>query len=121
MKKTSELIWQDHQHQMLFELIDQINNSADEADVFERLVAYAEHHFALEEAYMEKLNYPHKAQHIKAHNRFREELSEMVANQAFLDDSLRKSLSTFLSEWLKRHVFGIDKDFEQFVLQSKSK
>lgn len=121
MKKTSDLIWQDQQHQMLFDLIDQINSNTPNAHVFERLAAYAEHHFALEEAYMEILNYPGREPHIKAHNRFREELSEMVANQEYLNEDLRSSLSTFLSEWLKRHVFGIDKDFEKFVLESDAK
>ena len=38
-----------------------------------------------------------------------------------MDATLQESLSTFLSEWLKLHVFGIDKEFEDFVLKSDSK
>jgi len=30
-------------------------------------------------------------------------------------------ISTFLREWLKRHIFGIDKDLEDFILAADVK
>lgn len=121
MRKTSELIWQDKQHQVLFELIDQISleNASDE--IFTRLTDYAESHFSLEEEYMARLKYPGMQEHIEAHNKFRRELNEMIADQHNYDEILRKSLSLFLTEWLKLHVFGIDKKLEQFILESEFK
>lgn len=121
VRKTSDLIWQDTQHQVLFELIDQIRDSRSDLTVFARLTSYAEEHFALEEAYMKKLDYPYAREHIQAHDKFRRELKEMVAQQSLFDKALRETLSLFLSEWLKRHVFGIDKKFERFVLMSDFK
>lgn len=121
MIKTSDLIWQDTQHQMLFDLIDDIKVEPFDRSVIARLQLYAEYHFVLEETYMEKLRYPDIDAHINAHNRFREELSSMVVTQDDMNKALQNSLSLFLSEWLKLHVFGIDKKLEAFILESESK
>ncbi len=121
MIKTSELIWQDTQHQMLFKLIDQIKQEPFDREILVKLQLYAEHHFILEEAYMAELDYPQAEAHIRLHDRFREELSSMVEMPLDMDRMLQESLSIFLSEWLKLHVFGIDKEFEDFVLKSDAK
>ncbi|MBY4676639.1 bacteriohemerythrin [Marinobacterium arenosum] len=121
MQKTSELIWQDTQHRVLFELIDQLRAQEIDASVFEKLTDYAEHHFALEEAYMRQLEYPGMDEHIAAHNKFRRELNTMLEQHHTYDEALRHSLSMFLREWLKRHVLGIDKQLERFILESKQK
>jgi hemerythrin-like metal-binding protein len=71
MQKTSDLIWQDTQHQALFELIDKIKEVPFDPDILIQLKLYAEHHFVLEETYMLELGYPHKDEHIEAHDRFR--------------------------------------------------
>jgi hemerythrin len=34
---------------------------------------------------------------------------------------LRDLVATFLTQWLTRHVFGIDKDLEAFILASDRK
>jgi len=106
---------------MLFRLIDEIKVEPFDRSVLNRLQLYAEHHFSLEETYMETLAYPHAAAHIKAHDRFREELSAMVETQDSMTKALQDSLSLFLSEWLKLHVLGIDKELEAFILESNSK
>ena len=121
MQKTSEIIWQDTQHQVLFELIDQIKQVPFDPEILTRLRLYAEHHFVLEETYMQQLNYPQTEAHIEAHNRFREELEAMLETDPTMHESLQISLSDFLYKWLKLHVLGIDKQLEEFVLKSSSK
>lgn len=121
MQQTSDIIWQDAQHQILFDLIDQIKHSQVDASVFSRLTDYADHHFCLEEIYMERINYPDIDIHRKAHNQFRTELNVMLESHHEYDDTLRHSLSMFLTEWLKRHVFGLDKKLETFILASHHK
>jgi hemerythrin len=121
MIKTSELIWQDTQHQILFKLIDQIKEEPFDYEILVNLRLYAEHHFSLEEAYMAELGYPKAEAHIRAHDRFRDELASLVETQDNMNVTLREALSLFLSKWLKLHVFGIDKEFEEFVLKSKFK
>ena len=121
MRSSSELIWQDKQHQILFELIDEISSGSADQGIFARLTDYAENHFLIEEEYMARLNYPGTDDHVRAHDKFREELHSMVKHGHEYDDAVRSSLTLFLSEWLKRHIFGIDKKLEQFVIESPSK
>ena len=121
MQKTSDIIWQDTQHQVLFELIDKIKEVPFDPDILIRLKLYAEHHFTLEETYMVELGYPHKDEHIEAHDRFREELTAMLETDPTMGQFLQDSLSDFLYKWLKLHVLGIDKKLEDFVMKSDSK
>ncbi|MGH1461148.1 MAG: bacteriohemerythrin [Neptuniibacter sp.] len=121
MINTSELIWQDQQHQVLFELIDEIKSEQVNGTTFARLNDYAEHHFLMEEAYMLELSYPDYDAHLQAHNKFRIELNRMIDEHPSYDAGLREMLSSFLSEWLKRHIFGVDKKLEEYILISERK
>jgi hemerythrin len=115
------LIWQDKQHQVLFEMIDDLSENRADFSIFTRLTEYAENHFNVEEEYMRRLDYPGAEEHIRAHDKFREELCSMVDHRYEYDEVVKQSLSLFLSEWLKRHVYGIDKKLEQFVMESEHK
>ncbi len=119
--QTSALIWQNTQHQTLFKLIEQIKEVPFDPDIFLQLRLYTEHHFLLEETYMRELGYPGIDDHISAHNRFREEMRAMLDTDPSISPALQNSLSDFLYKWLKLHVLGIDKQLEDFILQSKSK
>ncbi len=121
MRKTSDIIWQDAQHRVLFEILDLIRESTADREVLCRLEDYTNNHFALEEHYMKELNYPGRIEHMQAHARFREEISELLAGEQVIDEVFGDIISTFLTEWLTRHVFGIDKDLENFILQSPAK
>lgn len=121
MKKTSELIWQDKQHQILLELIDHLDDSDVDDSVFRRLHDYAENHFMLEEEYMRQLNFPGINEHIAAHNKFRYELNSMMQSFHGYDNGFRTALAEFLRGWLKSHIFGIDKKLEEFILHSEVK
>ena len=121
MRKTSELIWQDAQHQVLFEILDQLKEPTAGRPVLERLEEYTRNHFALEEQYMLELGYPGRIEHMQAHARFRREITTLLAGNQEIDAMFREIISTFLTEWLTRHVFGIDKKLEEFILQSPAK
>lgn len=121
MQKTSEIIWQDTQHQVLFELIDRIKEVPFDPEILVHLKLYAEHHFILEETYMTRLDYPHAEAHFAAHKRFREELEAMQEIDPTMHHALQVSLSDFLYKWLKLHVLGIDKKLEDYVMNSSSK
>ena len=49
MRKTSEIIWQDAQHQVLFEILDLLTEPTADRQVLQRLEDYIQTHFALEE------------------------------------------------------------------------
>ena len=116
MRKTSDIIWQDAQHQVLFETLDLIREPDSGTEVWRNLQEYTENHFALEERYMELLSFPGRVAHTASHDRFRRELDELVAAGGAQDALFRELVGTFLTQWLTRHVFGIDKDLEAFLL-----
>lgn len=118
---SSQLIWQNKQHEVLFELIDRIKQNDSSADIFRTLIDYAENHFAVEEAYMLQLDYPAAAAHFEAHARFRAELQCLIEDTNEYDDNANRSLAVFLKEWLRRHIFGLDKQLEQFIIDSPNK
>ena len=121
MRKTSQLIWQDAQHQVLFEILDKIREPDSGREVLQSLKLYTETHFSLEESYMEQLCYEGMAAHVQAHDRFRAEIDELLQTGQEPDAAFRELISTYLTEWLTRHVFGIDKELEAFILKSSAK
>lgn len=121
MRKTSDILWQDAQHQVLFEILDLISEPGADRQVFKKLKDYAENHFYLEECYMEALDYPGFAEHKAAHNGFRQEVEGLLTADAMVDDQYMDLIGTYLTEWLTRHVFGTDKKLEGFILQSGTK
>ena len=120
MRKTSDIIWQDAQHQVLFEILDLIKDGGCDSQVLFKLKDYTENHFALEELYMAQLEFPGRDAHIESHNRFREEIDQLLGQEDQLDDQFRDIISTYLTEWLTRHVFGVDKELEDFILHSNA-
>ena len=121
MRKTSDILWQDAQHQVLFGILDEIREPEAEAGVIERLRYYTETHFALEEAYMAALDYPERESHLQAHDWFRSEIDRLLEEEQDYDPQFREIIGTFLTEWLTRHVFGIDKRLEAFLLLAPGK
>ena len=121
MRKTSDVIWQDAQHQLLFEILDLIKDSGATEEVLSKLKDYTENHFALEERYMDELGFPGKAAHVESHNRFREEIDQLLVQGNDWDDQFRDIVATFLTEWLTRHVFGIDKELEAYIFGSDAR
>jgi len=121
MRKTSDIIWQDTQHRALFEIIDLLKQPDADRQVLYKLKAYTEYHFTLEEQYMRQLDFPGREAHEQAHERFRSEISELLQSEREPDGVFREIIATFLTEWLTRHVFGIDKELEDFILQSPAK
>ena len=120
MRKTSEIIWQDAQHQVLFDILDLVKAPGVDNTVLNRLKDYSENHFSLEERYMIELGYPGRDVHIQAHNCFRSEVGQLLEGDE-PDAVFREIIATFLTEWLTRHVFGTDKKLEAFILKSHAK
>lgn len=120
IRRTSDILWQDAQHQVLFEILDLLAEAEAGDEVLHRLHEYTEIHFWLEEHYMVALDYPDLESHRESHNRFREEIASLLEGGAD-DPGFRAAVATFLREWLQRHVFGVDKDLEAFILSTDAK
>lgn len=121
MRKTSNIIWQDAQHQVLFEILDLIKDTGVDSQVLYKLRDYTENHFALEEQYMLEIGFPGREVHVESHDRFRKEIDQLMGEGQEFDALSRDIIATFLTEWLTCHVFGIDKELEDFIMRSDVK
>ena len=111
----------DNEHRRLFELLneglDMLHNNylpdryEDIKALLRELESYADHHFAHEEAYMEKLRDPElilqRSQHMvfkeKIRNWYFANIDEVEEQEKVLDELLN-----FLVRWLYHHIIGSD-------------
>ena len=121
MRKTSDILWQDAQHQVLFDILDLVRQPDAGRQVLRRLEDYTVYHFALEEKYMAVLDFPGRIEHMRSHERFRSEIAKLLQSEEEFDEQFGEIIATFLTEWLTRHVFGVDKELEEFILNSSVK
>lgn len=117
-RKTSDILWQDSQHRALFQTLDLIAHPDSGPEVLQRLRDYVNSHFALEEEYMAALEYPGLEAHVRAHRRFQQEVNSLFHSSDPDSPEFLAAASLFLTEWLARHVMGIDKQLEAFILES---
>ena len=108
----------DHQHHGLVDLFNELSDTLasgheiDEAQaylVFQKLLAYAEHHFGEEEALMKQsgVDERHITQQQELHHSFLDQLGTMWGAKETLSHPAEVFLS-FLTSWLGLHILGID-------------
>lgn len=76
-------------------------------------LAFADYHFAAEEAYMRRIQYFEVDSHIEQHKSFVYKLSEMKRLQNVSEIELTRELITFIGKWLLHHVFEEDRKYAQ--------
>lgn len=78
-------------------------------DIFQRLLAYAEYHFADQEAMMRRagVDARHVAEHGAAHQQFLQQLRDLWSMRALLA-APASSFAGFLNGWLGLHILGMD-------------
>ena len=111
----------DEQHQLLLILVNKIWRAiigrADKKQVFaliKELELYSIIHFADEEAYMLKVNYPNIDEHKKIHKQF---IKRVVMEKAIAikEGHLSLDILYFLRDWLVSHIKGSDMLFSEYV------
>jgi hemerythrin-like metal-binding protein len=123
VKYETGVVWQDFQHKQLIDLFEQIKKAKDnqkDENLYRYTVAflatYVNHHFKLEEKYMEEYKYPGREKHAAEHAGFVKEL------QAFRKDNYEYSqegadeLLTRMGEWILDHILGNDITLGAFIL-----
>ena len=108
----------DAQHHALVDLFNELNQALFSpagdrqvllADIYARLLAYAEYHFREEEELMERngLDARHVQAHCLVHRQFVQQIRTMWARRGSQAD-LGSMLVDFLTAWLGLHILGID-------------
>jgi hemerythrin-like metal-binding protein len=119
----------DNQHRNLFRLYNELVDALKEGrgrdfcmDALAGLADYAREHFADEEAFMERVDYPELEEHHAEHEAFKEELAlEIKAvkggqkDHAFLARELASKLRTWLTDHLTHTTHGPDRRLAVWV------
>jgi diguanylate cyclase (GGDEF)-like protein/hemerythrin-like metal-binding protein len=116
----------DQQHRELFDLANALidasfsRNSAPQLfeAALDRLLVHIEHHFACEEALLERHGYARLDGHRKAHNHLLTQGRELEASLQSGQFSLGRLIELIASDIVARHLFTADRDF--FALFRKS-
>ncbi len=110
----------DAQHQKLVDLINElhdamIHRTAKEivTETVNGLVTYTVSHFQTEELYFDKFGYPDAESHKKEHAEFVEKVSEFQKKLESGELFISVDVLNFLSDWLKNHINGSDKQYSE--------
>lgn len=121
----TELDAVDDQHHELVDLFNELSHAlfrqggdsaAVQQDVYRRLLAYTEYHFAEEEAMMVQtgLDMRHIQQHRYLHQSFVEQVMLLWQQRQHMNDP-RTTLVGFLTSWLGLHILGIDQSMARQI------
>jgi hemerythrin len=111
----------DLQHQKLIDMINELNEAMKKgkgkeslAKIINGLVSYTATHFKQEERYFDKFGYPDTVNHKKEHVAFVKKVTDFKNGFEKNNLSVTVEVMNFLSDWLKNHIKGTDKQYSAF-------
>jgi len=111
----------DNQHKVLVDILNELyeamqTNQSKEilGKTITKLVSYTKTHFANEERYMEKYNYPGLTEQKKSHIAFVDKITVFKNDYDAGKIAMSVSLTSFLKDWLLTHISGTDKKYGEF-------
>ena len=135
MTKNHEVQWQeaysvgsvliDNQHKGLVDMTNKLFQGCERRDemlsfmqTIQKAVNYAKTHFATEERFMQKTNYPEHAIHKAEHESFVAEVLKQV--KKFEEgNSDPHDFALFLKDWLLNHIAISDKKYSPYLKNIK--
>ena len=126
-KYSTGVVWQDFQHKELMELLVKLRKArADKQDkdgfrfAMAFLAMYVNHHFKLEEEYMDIYLYPGKESHKKEHKGFIKTLKEFREKHQDYTEEAIDELMKKINQWILNHIFGDDKKLGSYILAAEN-
>jgi hemerythrin-like metal-binding protein len=108
----------DMEHQKLFSMLNELHDAmrvgkgmAVAPSILNRLVEYAQKHFANEEKLMMRAGYEDYASHKAEHKKLTDDVVKMMQNFEAKKSVLTLDLLKFLDQWLKQHILSCDKKY----------
>ncbi len=118
----------DEQHKVLLEIFNQIVTSVEKkiewqktSSIVDSLLHHAYRHFATEERYMIKHQYPDLPLHIDKHLDFIKKVTMMTQEVREKGPDKQKEMVAFLAKWYYDHVLVIDKKYSNYLDDEKIK
>jgi hemerythrin-like metal-binding protein len=112
----------DDEHQELFRIVNQLYDGMMARrgqqvlqTVLNDLLQYTEKHFAAEEQVMRSVGYPQLQAQIEQHRRFSEKIKELTTKYKAGSIGMTIEVLDLLTEWLKKHIKGMDKQYSAFL------
>jgi hemerythrin len=113
----------DKQHRRLFELSSDLHNAvmagkgkAVLEKALDRLVDYANVHFATEEHMMWQYKFPQAEAHKMQHAQLTAQVTDLQKRSHRGEKNLSISAIVFLKDWLEQHIAGSDQRYSEFIV-----
>jgi len=111
----------DQRHEEFYALFEALKSASDSEflEAFDAVILHTKGHFAEEEADMEKIVYPNKAEHIQEHKKALEEMNyfrekavsgRLMFAKAYVKDRL--------GDWFRNHLLNMDSDLARVINKS---
>ncbi|MBU1344319.1 MAG: hemerythrin family protein [Proteobacteria bacterium] len=128
VKYETGVVWQDFQHKQLIDLFEKIKEArSDNKDknlyryTIAFLAMYVNHHFKLEEEYMDKYTYPDTALHRKEHQEFIKEIKAFREENINYSEKGADELLTRMGEWILSHILENDQKLGEYIRSFEQK
>ena len=112
----------DAQHQRLFALAAELHAAMSQGKAktvleqsLARLVDYTKTHFATEEQFMRKFQYPESGAHKVQHDQLTTQVLDFQKKLRSGEATLTINLMVFLKNWLERHILGSDLQYSAYI------
>ncbi len=123
---STGVVWQDFQHKELMALflkLKEARKNKKDKGAFRFAVAflsmYVNHHFRLEEEYMDIYYYPDKEAHKKEHKKYIKTLKAFRNTHTEYSEAAMDSLIDEISSWILGHILGDDKKLGTHILEAE--
>jgi len=115
----------DEQHKKLIGLInnfyEEVSHRTNDENIsmlIKGMKDYTQLHFDNEEKYMKRFNYPEYETHKKEHDFFISKVTDLEEKYNKGKVILTFEITTFLKDWIKKHIQGSDKKYTNFFVQN---
>ena len=112
----------DREHQKLFKMINDLyehigkkSNNELISDLIKDMKDYTKHHFTTEESYFRQLNYPAYEEHKAEHDEFVAKVTDLEKRFNAGRLIITFEITTFLKDWIKKHIKGTDMKYVDFL------
>jgi hemerythrin len=127
-KYSTGVVWQDFQHRQLMDLFFKVKEAKAKKtgdDVFKYslsfLAMYVNHHFKLEEEYMDIYYYPDTDLHKKEHKDLIKKIKSFRKNYTEHDEQSINKLLITLNDWILNHILENDKKLGEYIISCEQK
>ena len=98
---------------------DNSENKYTTGDALEAMKEYVRDHFAYEEDYMQKINYPDFTRHRNIHTEFYVQIKNYHVDSKSGKVVLNTEIMKQLVNWLKHHILNEDKKYSTFTTRGR--